>query len=613
MMRYLVSALLVFVTTMSGFAQSKQWIIPLSASARGDEHVDDWNPALQEVEGEIHDEYHFSNALNEAKQELIRTLSISKEAPSLELRDALDTPYTWKSFQGNLTTSGVPNDNDLAVSTTGYLISVCNTNIFKYNLNNDSSLGTVSLSGFCSSLGNFYSKYDPRVIYDPDQNKFVVVFLAGFTHTTSSIIVAFSESDNPNGTWNFYELPGNPLDDSLWSDFPMIALTNHELFITVNHLLDNESWQLGWKRTVIWQVNKFDGYAGDSLHTQLHYDIGFIGKGVRNLCPVKGGSHLYGSDIYFLSQRNLDVANDTFFLVHLTDTINAPGQELTVDALVSPTAYFIPVNAQQPHVTELATNDSRVLGAFYENDRIQFVGNTTDTSFGTSAIYHGLIMNVTNAPSVSIHLISDDTICYGYPDITYAGNGPNDNTAIINMLKSAVNVFPGNAALITDGNGNYSDIIDVKKGLGYHYYLNGTQRWGDYTGSQRNYNTPGNVWVNGSYAKETHTVSTWIAHLGLLPPPALVQPVDVAGQSIEVYPNPLSAQMMVRFSLTSPQFCSFDLYDYGGRFVAKLLEELVKPGVNIFTFSTAPLAAGEYLLRITSGGNPVSVSKVVKQ
>ena len=155
MMRYLVSALLVFVTTMSGFAQSKQWIIPLSASARGDEHVDDWNPALQEVEGEIHDEYHFSNALNEAKKELMRAMNSSKGTPSLELRDALDTPYTWKSFQGNLTTSGVPNDNDLAVSTTGYLISVCNTNIFKYNLNNDSSLGTVSLSGFCSSLGNF--------------------------------------------------------------------------------------------------------------------------------------------------------------------------------------------------------------------------------------------------------------------------------------------------------------------------------------------------------------------------------------------------------------------------------------------------------------------------
>jgi hypothetical protein len=611
MKKLLLVAISLFCAS-AGAAQSKQFSIPLGASAAWEEQ-EDWDPAIEVMEGEVKDEHHSNRELSRAKQQLLNRMQASGTKTRASARDVLDTPFVWKSFQGNATTSGVPNDNDIAVSTTGFLISVCNTNIFKFDLNGDSSLGTTSLTSFCTSLGNFYSKYDPKVIYDPDQNKFVVVFLAGFTHSTSSIIVAFSESDHPNGIWNFYELPGNPLDDTLWSDFPMIALTNQELFITVNHLVDDETWQEGWRRTVIWQVNKFDGFNGDTLRTQLHYDIKHNGKGVRNLCPVKGGSHLYGSDIYFLSQRNLDVQNDTFFVVHLTDTINAPAQELTVQALTSPAPYFVPVNAIQPHVTELATNDSRVLGAFYENDQLQFVGNTTDTATGTSAIYHGVISNVSTSPTISFQMISDDTLCYGYPNIAYAGSGANDHTAIIIVLRSAVDVYPGYASFITDGMGSYSSLIDIKEGLSYHYYLNGTQRWGDYTGAQRDYNNSGTVWVNGSFATENHKVSTWLAQLGLLPPPALVpQPVS-PGEMIGVYPNPFNDRMAVRFALPSRQYCTFGIYDSNGRFIAKLLEDELRPGENSFSFSVHPLAAGEYFLKITSEEKVIAVQKVVKQ
>ncbi|MBL0052360.1 MAG: hypothetical protein IPP29_13025 [Bacteroidetes bacterium] len=45
----------------------------------------------------------------------------------------------------------------------------------------------------------------------------------------------------------------------MWTDFPMMALTNDELFITVNLLYPDSSWQTGFNETIIWQVNKHDG------------------------------------------------------------------------------------------------------------------------------------------------------------------------------------------------------------------------------------------------------------------------------------------------------------------------------------------------------------------
>jgi len=579
---------------------------------------EDWNPVLQENE-EVADEFRQNDQLNSLKDQLLQRLHASPkessrtETKSSDVRDVIDTPYVWFNLQGNNSNGSVPNDNDIAVSNTGYLVSVMNTTIFKYDLNNDSSLGVVSLGSFSSALGNLQSKYDPKAIYDPDQNKFVVVFLAGFSSEATNIIVAFSQTDDPNGAWNLYQLPGNPLNDSLWSDFPSIALTNHELFITVNHLVDNESWQLGWRRTVIWQVNKFNGYNGDSLHTQLHYDINFNGSGIRNLCPVKGGSHLYGSDIYFLSQRNLVAENDTFFLVHVTDTIDAPSQILTEEALVSDVPYFVPINAEQPSINDLATNDSRVLASFFENDRIQFVGNTTDTITTTAAFYHGVITNVASSPSITLHVISDDTLCYGYPNIAYAGNSSSDNMAIINVLRSGADLNPGYSAFVTDGDGSYSPFKNVKDGENYHYAFNGTQRWGDYTGAQRDYTSPGKVWVNGSYIRLNHSISTWITQLSLSPPPANVPPVNGVQELLNLYPNPSSQNIIIEFPVGAYALCNFEVYDINGKLLKLLMNEKVAPGNNLFSFSTKLLTAGEYVLRISSEGKVIASEKFVKE
>lgn len=596
-------------------AQPHFFTIPLGGTQQVKEAGDDWNPDLVVLEREIRDEFIDKKILQERKAQLQQMMQRKHlDAPDVsETRDVLDTPFVWRNFQGNLYNNSVPNDNDIAVSNDGYVVSVMNSTVFMYDLNADTSISYLSLDAFSGVLGNIHDKYDPKAIYDPIEDKFVVVFLAGFTDITSSIIVGFSQTGHPGAGWNFYQLPGNPLNDTLWSDYPIIALTEDELFITVNHLQNSQPWQTGWVRSVIWQVNKSAGYSGASLSTQLHADVAFNGRNIRNLFPVKGGSTLYGPDIYLMSQRNLDLVNDTFFLVHLTDTIGAPSQMLTSQVLISDIPYFVPINAKQSSGGDLATNDSRVLGAFIENDRIQFVGNTTDTAAATAAIYHGIISNVSSSPSLSLKIISDDTIHYGYPNLAYNGITPQDQSAIMVVMRSSINLFPGFSVLLTDGNGNYAPLKNVKNGQSFVSVIPGTERWGDYSGAQRRYNDPGKVWVNGSYGTTIHKISTWIAEIALHPPPTGIIEQVADENEIDVFPNPLSENVSIRFGLERAAVCVFEVMDLQGRKVKTLMKERVVAGKHQFTFSMQPLPAGTYLLVISESDSIIATQQIVKQ
>ncbi|MCS6990693.1 MAG: T9SS type A sorting domain-containing protein [Chitinophagales bacterium] len=585
--------------------------VPLGATWTDQLGGEDWFPSLVRYQ-QINDEAGSSDALTMLKAEAERRWPL-RDKFLAEPRNTLDSLYVWKGFQGNVMGNSVPNDNDIAVSTTGYLISVMNTSIFRYDLNKDSALGSISLHYFASPLGINAAKYDPKVIYDPIANRFIIAFLAGFQSDNTHIILAFSSSDHPNDPWYLYRLPGNPLNDGLWSDFPMFALTEHELFFTINHLMDDSSWQTGWRRTVIWQIRKADGYAGDTLLAVLHDTIQYQGRLIRNLCPVKGSTGFYGREMYFLSQRNMDVVNDTFFLVRITDTIGSPQMQLQVWAIKSPSSYFFPVNAVQPHVTKLATNDSRVLGAVYHAGTIQFVGNTTDTATGRSAFYHGVLRGVPDSMELDFRIIGHSDLSFGYPNLAYVGDGsPDDQRCVIIVLRSSSTVFPGFSVMLTDGQGQYSALTSVINGQSYHYVIAGTQRWGDYTGAQRNYVTGDRVWVNGSFATISHKINTWIADIGLEPPASGVPASAAAQTQIKILPNPAHELLNVWVELDRPQRAAFELVSADGRFYRLLLDEYLRPGRNEFSCSVRPLPAGTYILRIRTQHQVLAEKLIVK-
>jgi hypothetical protein len=378
-----------------------------------------------------------------------------------------------------------------------------------------------------------------------------------------------------------------------------MAITPHELFLTANLLFNNQPWQTGFSRSLCWQIDLDSAYAG-SLTANLWDSVYYGTRPIRNLCPIQGGSYPSGTGIYLLSNRNLSPSNDSLWLMRISDTIGGPGLNMSVSLLQTNTPYGFPPNAFEQFNQQLATNDARWLDGLIENDQIQMVGNTKDPSTGRPGIYHGIIRNVSSAPTVEGHILGNPNGSYGYPGIAWMGLAPGSNEALIglNFVGPNVQNHPGCGAIYYDGQGDYSDRVIAKSGTGYLNALSGSERWGDYMGIQTRYNQTGVVWMAGTWSTNTNDPATWIAEFHH---PSIVGVASPqADPGVSAFPNPASDMVALEFSLETDEFVEIALYDLQGQRVRIFLRDRAQAGLNRFSFSVAPLAQGHYFIRVTT-------------
>ncbi len=556
------------------------------------------------------------------QKELIQTPA-QKTGGTVNLGDA-DNPFVLNGFQGNAFDGSVPTDNHLALSNDGKLISVTNSTIFIYDTQADTLLDFISLEAFFDTLQLPANKYDPRVVYDMKQDRFIIVCLSGTTDSTSNIVLAFSSTNNPMNEWNLYSLTGNPLNDTAWSDYPIVAITDEELFITVNSLHNDtlntiDSWKYLFRQSLIWQTTKQDGYNGSALQTRYYNDIKHDGKPIRNLCPVQGGSATVGPDIYLLSNRNFDLQNDTFFILRVTGLIDDPGTYLQINVRVSDVPYGLAPDGKQRSNRILLTNDSRILAGYFEDNQIHFVQNSVNPDSARAAVYHGIISSVSTTKDVTGNVIGVDSLDFAYPNISYTGKYPGDDEALITLDHTSVDTFAGFSAIFYDSHVGYSARVTLKAGTDFAAPLPGIrQRWGDYSGSQRKYDEPGKVWASGFFGERVgiqRINSTWISEIQSpdtsLQPPASVSSVGTI--HARTFPNPASEIFSVEFELPEDEFLDISLFDVNGRLVKTFIRDRVKSGRNRFSLSVAPLSAGIYFLKISDEGSLMVSKKIVKE
>ncbi len=406
--------------------------------------------------------------------------------------------------------AGIPSDNTCAISKDGIVLIGVNSHIFAWDTRTNEPIfqtHSIPLNEVYSTTPSGASFYDPKIIYDPENDRFILTFLRGSTPTTSRVIMCFSSTNNPNDPWYVYELPGNPLNNDRWTDFPCLSITSGKVYYTGNLIIPNVSWQVGFDGSIIWEMDKAAAYAGASdIQATLYHDIKFENRFVRNLHPVNGADGT-AHKLVLLSNRNFDIVNDTIFYVQLID-----GQ-VDVQALIADLPYGVPPNARQSdtNVSDptmgLQTNDARPLAGIIFDDELHFVGNTINPETGFSAIYHGRI-TWTDGYQVHGNIIGDAERDFAYPNIAWVGNENCDRELVINFLYSSPTVFPGSAAVYVDNERNYSEVKLIKEGLNIVDRLpGGYERWGDYTGLQRRFEREGAAYsfTYHSLANKTNT------------------------------------------------------------------------------------------------------------
>ena len=226
------------------------------------------------------------------------------------------------------------------------MVRVRNSTIGVYDYSKDSLLFETTLFRFYRPTAILPgSKYDPRALYDPVADRFIVLYLSGNTWENSKIIAAFSKSNDLADGFNIYQIDGNPLNDSTWSDYPHISINRDDLFITMNTFYNGSSNNSGYVQSTIRQLDKQAGY--DSLPMIEHY-YSNLKMGNRNLFNFTGmdrGTDYPGAPAYILSNRNLDTLNDSIFVVKI-DGPASGNPQLSLEVYQTETPYGLPPEAR---------------------------------------------------------------------------------------------------------------------------------------------------------------------------------------------------------------------------------------------------------------------------
>ena len=586
-----------------------------------------WNTTLTNLEapspgGESYRDY--LSVIKKQQEPKLDHKKISNRDLPVEISDTM--PII-RSFEGNIG-GGRPNDLTLAISNEGKIMSCMNSNIYFFE-EDGAQISNLSLVDFADSLNLPETRmFDPKVKYHPDWDRFIFCFLHSSTAQNNRIVFGFSQTNDPSKDWNVYLIPGHHIDTTWWSDYPALGLTQDEAYLTLNYIQEGVSWQEGFRGSIIWQMDLEDGFNGEGLSAKLWEDITFEGKLIRNLHPVSGGSKPFGPNMYFLSNKNFSLSSDSIFLVELTGKYNDASTQLKVRHLTASQPYGVPPEAYQAKQTysgnwhRFATNDSRVLGGFYQNNKIQFVGNCLNFKDSTATFYHGFIDKIEDEnPICHLKIFDEDTIEYGYPNIAFAGT-QSANDAIINFMHSSKTVYSGYSSIFYKESYYYSPRQTIKQGNSYVNLISGTyERWGDYSGIQRKYNEPGVIWMNGSFGKmdssgivSERVNGTWIASLSS-PDTALsfIEQNSLEQTFLSAYPNPVLNYINIEFEMPFTSLGSIELYNQNGQLVKTLYQDKIKAGRNLLTFSNFHLERGIYFVKINVQGQSIIAKRIVKQ
>ena len=594
-------------------ASIKKMSIAKGATIIMSEEREDWEITLQHLEAPKPGTSGLRAELQQKKLEIMKRYPANASTTPRATATGTE-PTIGSNFEGN-NFNGVPNDNDMAISNDSMIVSVTNSRIHIYNAVTEQQLLFRSLGNLAQPLSISGSKFDPKIIYDPTNDRFVMIYLNGFTFETSQIIVGFSKTSDPTAEWHLYALPGNPLVNQTWSDYPVVGISGKDLFIGINTFTNGSTNNSGFVESCLWQVGLKEGYIGFELTTNYYSDILLGNNEIFNITPIQEGDAPTGENMFLLSNRNTAIENDTLFLLEVTGRVTDPSTELIVRTIATDAPYVLPVPAQQASGHLFDTNDNRVLGGYTKNNRLHFVQSCTDPTTGTSAIYYGVIdEHEGNSPTVTSRIFSDPNLYYGFPNISWSGINDVDEQSIITFNHSSETVFAGFSALHVDANLEVSDRVEIKSGLNFVNVLqNNLERWGDYSGSQRLYDEPGTIWAAGSFGSASGGHGTWLSEVTSPDLTTGINDIQSADVNSLVYPNPFINQMEVVFELEQTTFLRLELVDMEGGIVRLVMEERMKAGKNRISFNGSFLSSGTYFLNAYSAGNLAFSKKVIKQ
>jgi hypothetical protein len=532
-------------------------------------------------------------------------------------------PSIGVNFKANQLKTWTPTDNAIAISDSGILVSCTNYGIAYYHASGATLMSEITWDAFLNNSSLIHAKFDPRVLFDRLHQRFIVVLLHGFSSTTNKILVCFSQTSNPVDGWHYYQLPGNPYNDTTWSDYPTIGINDDDLFINTNRFGDAPLYS--FKETYLYQIRLSDGYAGQPLTTGLWNNLQAPdGTPGITLYPASDGFGKSLKEKMYFVQLRPDFGSSVYVYT-LTGKLGMPNQTMQVTQY--PIDYYEAcANAFQRDPTtnqldSLITGAAWTQNAFYANNVLHYT-HTSNVS-GTCGIRYGRIWLDSGIVHRAQYALP--TTDFAYPAIASIGYDSNDKSVAIAYVQSDSSMTPQCGVITVDDSFTWSNPQVVKAGdtaVNILYppdYPIMPERWGDYTGICRRYNSnPPEAWMAAAYGANTPprlaSYSTWIAQIitgeDSITTPSSTGTFFSSVRENRLYPNPASSQFQWKFSTKESGRVIVSIINMQGQIIKVLFDDVLQPSAHELTFNQTMLPAGHYVLIAECNGQIVAKEKL---
>lgn len=534
-----------------------------------------------------------------------------------------------------------------------HIVSVVNTSVqwftkvgIKENTQRLGKNSSTHIGSFFQQLSPLTGTFDPKVIYDQYDGRFVVVTLEatdvsdGDSENTSRILVAVSDNDNPNGTWYYHAINSKTSISSIdhWADYPGLAVDNNAIYITSNMFeFEDDGRDFGGVR--LWIINKIPFYSGGSADVSVHNP--YAAAGVSQFASTTQPAHMFGTPpgnvgTYLTYYQGLSNGLSEFAgVITVADPLGTPSflNQLVFAGNIDLTdSTSLPDAPQKDTTVTIEVNDRRTLNAVWRNN---FLWITT-TLLPVSGIDNGQTtahwfkINTTVPASLAMSdqgNIGGEDIAPGtytfFPSLAVNETGD----MVIGFSASAPTIYPGAyfaGRFLTDPAGKVGASRVLREGLDYYIRMFGGERnrWGDYSGISVDPSDETKFWVFNEYARTRGNLFSgedgrWGTAFGQVPISVVNvddknNPANLSFELFQNYPNPFNPVTNFEFRIADFGLISLKIFDLLGREVATLVNEEKAAGVYEVKFNADEynLSSGVYFYQLKSG-NFVSAKKLL--
>ncbi len=351
--------------------------------------------------------------------------------------------------------------------------------------------------GFWGSVGATGFVFDPEVLYDAQEGRFVAMAAEAFAPGNRSfVLIAVSDDGDPNGTWHKYRLDTTSLAGDLF-DSPNIGVTDDAVIVT------GDGFGLG-ANYPIFSWDKASLYAGDppAISRQRTMNTSTQSAGIPPTSVPDPG-------VLYMIEHQEGNSRTRVRLIAMGDALGAPS--ITTTLLTVP-SYGAPANPSQ-----MGTGTRP---------------NTFDARFWSTAFANGTLWATHHVSSPVVRIRWYEIDMRGWPD---SGNSPelvqsgeiqpDGNT---HTFFSSIAANADGLAAVTYAQSSTSEFISMRTAyrlagdplgtmrLGEAQQTNTgpytVTRWGDYSSCEIDPADNATIWSDHEYAIN-NSWRTWVAGL----------------------------------------------------------------------------------------------------